>query len=67
MDDLFVSPRDGKPYVVVYGGGPGAMPEIVAYEQEGIETGRWIASSMTVVAEVDEVKFQQMVPNNTKR
>ena len=67
IDDLFISPRDGKPYVVVYGGGPEAMPDIVAYEQEGTESGRWIVSSMTTVAEVDEVKFQQMVPNNTKR
>jgi len=67
IEDLFISPRDGQPYVVVYGGGPQTMPDIVAYEREGTETGRWIASSMTVVAEVDEVKFQQMVPHEARR
>ena len=67
IDELFISPRDRKPYVVIYGDGPEEMPNIVAYEREGTETGRWIASSMTVVAEVDEVKFQQMVPNEARR
>ena len=66
VDDLFISPRDGQPYVVVYGGGPEAMPEIVAYEQKGTETGRWIVSSMTIVAEIDEAEFQKMVPNGAK-
>ena len=66
VDDLFISPRDGKPYVVVYGGGPEAMPDVVAYEQEGAKTGRWIVSSMTVVAEVDDAEFQQMVPIGAK-
>lgn len=61
VDDLFISPRDGQPYIVVYGGGPEAMPDLVAYEREGLESGRWIVNSMTVVAEVDEAKFQRMV------
>ena len=66
VDDLFVSPRDSHPYVVVYGSGPETMPDIVAYEREGIESGRWIVSSMTVVAEVDEAEFQQVVLNAAK-
>ena len=42
------------------------MPDVVAYEQEGVETGRWIVSSMTIVAEVDESEFQRLVPNQAK-
>ena len=61
IDDLFTSPRDGQPYVVVYGGRK--MPDIVAYERIGGETGRWIVSSMAVVAEVDEATFRNMVPH----
>lgn len=61
VDDLFLSPRDGHPYVVVYGKGPETMPDIVAYEREGTASGRWIVSAMTVVAEVDEAEFQQLV------
>ena len=60
IEDLFTSPRDGQPYVVVYGGRE--LPDVVAYERSGTETGRWIVSSMTVVAEVDEATFRQMVP-----
>ncbi len=59
IEDLFISPRDGEPYVVVYGGRE--LPDVLAYEQMGTETGRWIVSSMALVAEVDEATFKQMV------
>jgi len=61
VDDLFISPRDGEPYVVVYGGSE--LPEILAYERLGTETGRWIVSSMAVVAEVNESAFKELFPN----
>lgn len=59
IDDLFISPRDGQPYMVVYGGRE--LPDVLAYEQIGSETGRWIVSSMALVAEVDEATFDQMI------
>ena len=65
VDDLFVSPRDGQPYVVAYGGGPDDMPDVIAYEQDGLESGRWIVTSMAVVAEVDQAEFDRMVRPNT--
>ena len=61
IEDLFISPRDGQPYVVVYGGRE--LPEVLAYEQTGTETGRWIVSSMVVVSEVDEATLNRMVSN----
>lgn len=59
IDDLFISPRDGLPYMVVYGGRE--LPDVLAYEQIGTETGRWIVSAMALVAEVDEATFDQMI------
>jgi len=67
-DELFVSSRDGKPYVVLYGpeaakGPPGpAGSPVVAYEQEGVGGKRFVASSMGAVEEVDEARFKQLVP-----
>jgi hypothetical protein len=68
VDELFVSSRDGKPYVVLYGAaatkgppGPAGSP-VVAYEQEGVGGKRFVASSMGAVEEVDEARFKQLVP-----
>ena len=36
-DELFVSDRDGKPYVVIYGKPPVGAVGIVAYESEGVD------------------------------
>ena len=66
IDALFVSSRDKKPYIVIYGPtsgeGPAGAP-VVAYEQEGVDGKRFVASSMGAVEEVDAVRFQKMVPN----
>lgn len=68
VDGLFLSERDGKPYVVLYGDaaksnppGPAGAP-VVAYEQEGIGSMRFVASSMGAVEEVDEPRFRELVP-----
>lgn len=67
-EQLFVSSRDGKPYVVVCGpaamqGPPGpAGSPVVLYEQEGVGGKRFVASSMGAVEEVDEARFRQLVP-----
>jgi len=65
-DALFVSSRDNKPYVVIYGAasgppGPGNQP-VVIYEQEGVNGMRYVSSSLGAVEEVDEAKFRQYVP-----
>ena len=65
IDALFVSSRDKKPYIVIYGPtsgeGPAGQP-VVAYEQEGMNGKRFVASKMGAVEEVDEARFRQMVP-----
>lgn len=65
-DELFISPRDSQPYVVFYGvkmGMPGAgPPAVVAYEKTGVLGKRYIATALGGVEEVDEAKFQQLVP-----
>ena len=62
LEDFFISPRDGQPYIVVYGDGSNKLPEILAYERVGAATGRWVVSSMTTVAEVQEERLRQLVP-----
>ncbi len=67
VDSLFISPRDQKPYVVVYGkakgpAGPGGAP-VIAYEQEGKDGRRFVASTMGAIEEVDDATFRQMVPS----
>lgn len=65
-DALFISSRDNKPYVVIYGaatGPPGpANQPVVIYEQEGVNGMRYVASTLGAVEEVDEATFRQYVP-----
>ncbi len=68
IEELFVSPRDGKPYKILYGEaakkgppGPDGSP-LIAYEQQGQGGRRWIASAMGAIEEVDETRFKQLVP-----
>jgi len=63
---IFISNRDDKPYVIIYGKphgppGPGGSP-VIAYEQEGKEGTRWVASALGAVEEVDEARFRQLTP-----
>jgi hypothetical protein len=66
LDRIFISGRDGKPYVVIYGqpkGPPGlAGAPVIAYEQEGKGGKRWVASSLGAIEEVDEARFRKLVP-----
>jgi hypothetical protein len=67
IDKLFVSSRDNKPYVVIYGTmpggqGPGGAP-VVAYEKEGVKGKRFVASALGAVVEVEEAEFRKMVPD----
>ena len=74
VDELFVSERDNKPYVVLYGAAPAAGPPagatkggapvfpVCAYEQEGKDGKRLVAAVSGKVEEVDEARFKQLVP-----
>lgn len=67
IESLLISSRDKKPYVIRYGkvqgpAGPGGMP-VFAYEQDGIDGRRYVATSVGAVAEVDETKFRELVPD----
>ena len=70
VDALFVSPRDGKPYVIVYGAKRSAAPSptgsgapVVGYEQVGVGGRRYVASALGAVEEVDEAAFKTRVPD----
>jgi hypothetical protein len=66
---LFVSERDGQPYVILYGdavrraptGGPAGAP-VVIYEKVGVDDMRFVASNMGAVEEVDQERFKKLVP-----
>ena len=68
VEQIFVSSRDQKPYVVLYGqaalsGPPGpAGAPVIAYELEGAGGTRFVASNMGAVEEVDEARFKELVP-----
>jgi hypothetical protein len=70
IDKLLISPRDNQPYVIYYGAmskttGPGGAP-IVAYEKEGLDGKRFVASALGAVEECDEASFRKMVPDAAK-
>ncbi len=59
VDDIFISSRDGKPYVVLYGK---LGIKYVAYEQEGVDGTRFVADDLGIAKEMDEATFRQEVP-----
>lgn len=59
VDDVFISPRDNEPYVVVYG----KRAKIVAYEATGLDGKRFVADELGIAREVDEAEFAELVPN----
>jgi hypothetical protein len=63
VDAMFISTRDKKPYVIIYGPstgeGPAGQP-VIAYEQEGVNGKRFVASKMGAVEEVDSATFSRM-------
>jgi len=67
VDKLLVSPRDNKPFVIIYGtlsknSGPGGAP-VVGYEQAGVGGKRFVASTQGAVVEVDDAELRKLVPD----
>jgi hypothetical protein len=57
-DAIFTSPRDNQPYMVVYASkstGP-----LIAYEQQGVDGKRLVATREGAVQELDESEFQAL-------
>ena len=65
VDELFISERDGKPLVVVYGN---ILPAsgVVVYEQVGVNGLREVGYTLGKVSEVDAAEFAKLVPNASK-
>jgi hypothetical protein len=63
IDELFVSERDGQPFVIVYGSSPQG---VAAYEQTGIDGKRQVGFKLGNIEEVDEARFAELVPRGTK-
>lgn len=65
-DELFVSERDGQPYVILYGAPMGAKSlngqPVMGYEQVGAGGKRYIANSLGQIEDLDEAKFKELVP-----
>lgn len=66
LDSHFVSPRDGKPYTVVYGFNPKEKPPsgdpVFVYEQVGENNKRFVGFFGAKVKELDAGEFDKVVP-----
>jgi hypothetical protein len=63
IDELFVSERDGKPLVVIYGNRLPTSGAIV-YEKEGVNGKREVGFTIGRVDEVDEAKLNELIPTS---
>lgn len=64
VEELLISPRDGKPLVLFTKENP--PPEgaaLAVYEQVGKNGSRYLADTAGNIQEVDEVTFRTLVPN----
>jgi hypothetical protein len=65
IDSLFISERDGQPFVVLYGlkitGISGKSGSVLAHEKTGKNGKRLVALSNTKVEHVDESGFQDLL------
>lgn len=60
LDELFVSERDGKPLVVVYGQPPKGS-DVVVYEQIGVGGKRQVGHRIGMVEELDEAQLKDLI------
>jgi hypothetical protein len=68
VDELFISARDGRPFVIFYGGKrpKGVATDLFAYEQSGIDGKRQVAFGLGYVSEVDDQRFDEIVPSASR-
>jgi hypothetical protein len=69
IDAMFVSNRDGKPFVIRYAGDKSwQFPRLIAYEQEGLNGTRHVGYALGGVEAVSEEQFTKMtVPSTAQR
>ena len=58
LDELLLSRRDGKPFAVHYKSIEWKLNHVIAYEQEGADGTRCIASDLGAVSEITDEQFQ---------
>jgi hypothetical protein len=59
FDELFVSERDGKPLVVIYGS-PNKNSDVLVYEQTGANGKRLVGHRIGMVEEVDDAQYKAL-------
>jgi len=64
VDELFVSPRDNEPYVVLYGNEAARLINqgIVMHERTGVGGRRLVGYRGGFVNELDDAEFRKLVP-----
>jgi hypothetical protein len=66
-DELFISERDGQPYIVFYGTRPkGVGNDVLAFEQLGVGGKRYVGYGLGFVEELDEQRFSELVPDDKR-
>ena len=67
-EDLFISPRDGKPYIIVYGdeAKKHLRSGLAIYEQEGVDGLRQVAFTIGMVDEIDDASLQKLLSGNSQ-
>ena len=59
FDEVFVSERDGKPLIVIYGS-PNKNSDVLVYEQTGINGKRLLGHRIGMVEEVDDAQLKSL-------
>jgi hypothetical protein len=59
FDELFVSERDGKPLIVIYGS-PTKNSDVLVYEQTGVNGKRLLGHRIGVVEDVDDAQLKSL-------
>jgi hypothetical protein len=60
VDEVFVSPRDNQPYVLVRGG-PSGPWMVVAHEKTGMDGKRYVATATGSALELDDNAMKQVM------
>jgi hypothetical protein len=69
IEPMFMSERDGQPFVILYGKkltnsyGSSGPPDVVIYEEVGVGGKRYLGAAGGEVGIVDEAKFKELVPD----